>query len=71
LNANTMTYLPSPRTATLRHNDGKPLRRIVIEYDGRTLTRNTRCPCGSGRKFKACCMDDVLAELKAKGQDRS
>jgi uncharacterized protein len=23
---------------------------------GRTVGRNDACPCGSGRKFKSCCM---------------
>jgi uncharacterized protein YecA (UPF0149 family) len=23
--------------------------------DGRVVSRNAKCPCGSGRKFKHCC----------------
>jgi len=28
------------------------------------ITKNTRCPCGSGKRFKACCM---VREPKQKG----
>jgi hypothetical protein len=30
--------------------------------------RNTPCPCGSGRKFKACCRLDALPALSARAQ---
>src|SRR5262249_475656 len=30
--------------------------------------RNSPCPCGSGRKFKACCLRDALAPLSARTQ---
>jgi hypothetical protein len=30
--------------------------------------RNSPCPCGSGRKFKACCLRDALPPLTARAQ---
>jgi len=30
--------------------------------------RNSACPCGSGRKFKACCLRDALPPLSARAQ---
>lgn len=36
----------------------------------RTLPRNMRCPCRSGRKFKACCLPNLppaVSEEDAKG----
>lgn len=30
--------------------------------------RNSTCPCGSGRKFKACCLRDALPALSARAQ---
>lgn len=30
--------------------------------------RNSPCPCGSGRKFKACCLRDALPALSARAQ---
>ena len=32
------------------------------------LGRNSPCPCGSGRKFKACCLRDALPPLHARAQ---
>ena len=32
-----------------------------VDYDG--VGRNDECPCGSGRKFKQCCMDRVGKEV--------
>jgi hypothetical protein len=43
----------------------------VIEYTGMTTTkvarpgRNEPCPCGSGRKYKQCCLDKDEAEARA------
>lgn len=45
-------------------NDKKRLKKsaavgtIRFEY-GPNLCRNTRCPCGSGKKFKRCCIKNV------------
>jgi uncharacterized protein YecA (UPF0149 family) len=31
--------------------------RIMLEKNGiAKISKNTKCPCGSGRKFKRCCM---------------
>lgn len=27
------------------------------EFDSREITRNGKCPCGSGKKFKRCCFE--------------
>ena len=35
----------------LQHNDGQPIRR-----PSNTPGRNDPCPCGSGKKFKKCCL---------------
>lgn len=32
------------------------------------LGRNSPCPCGSGRKFKACCLRDALPPLHTRAQ---
>jgi SWIM/SEC-C metal-binding protein len=29
----------------------------VLEYEGPKLSRNEPCPCGSGKKYKKCCLD--------------
>lgn len=32
--------------------------REVLERTGTVvITRNSRCPCGSGKRFKRCCLD--------------
>ncbi len=42
---------------------GKP----SVDYTG--VGRNDECPCGSGRKFKNCCIDRV--ENKARAERNS
>ena len=39
---------------------GKPR----VDYAG--AGRNDACPCGSGRKFKQCCMDQVGKQNRAR-----
>lgn len=35
-----------------------PMARLALEKTGKAkLGRNDACPCGSGKKFKRCCMD--------------
>jgi len=34
-----------------------------VDYDG--VGRNDECPCGSGRKFKQCCIDRVEKKTRA------
>lgn len=36
----------------------KPVRRIKIP------SRNDKCPCGSGKKYKNCCMDIDMALIE-------
>lgn len=31
----------------------------TIRNDNRLPGRNTKCPCGSGKKFKICCLQRV------------
>ena len=40
------------------------LRKILgkQKVDYSSVNRNDPCPCGSGRKFKACCHDKVKAK---------
>ena len=38
---------------------GKPR----VDYSG--VGRNDDCPCGSGRKFKHCCIDHVERKTRA------
>ena len=38
-------------------------RRRRVDYQG--VGRNDDCPCGSGRKFKHCCIDDVEKKARA------
>lgn len=36
-------------------------RRRMLEVTGRTrVGRNEKCPCGSGKKFKKCCLAKTL-----------
>ncbi len=47
------------------------LRRILRFLTGRSrvhygaVGRNDACPCGSGRKFKHCCIDHVEKKTRA------
>ncbi len=35
---------------------GKSYRNNRTPYVGRAVPRNAACPCGSGQKYKKCCM---------------
>jgi hypothetical protein len=37
-----------------------------LSASGKKLRRNTPCPCGSGRKFKKCCLNDMKSKINAK-----
>lgn len=47
-------------------NVRKPRRKFRLEHGylpkGRRFDRNGKCPCGSGKKYKACCLPATLAE---------
>jgi hypothetical protein len=56
-----------------RAEQQSPLRPGLSEAIAATGTagdvgRNSPCPCGSGRKFKACCLRDALPALSARAQ---
>ncbi len=39
--------------------------------DPRKVPRNTRCPCGSGKKFKKCCLrmlEDIAPLVRAQAE---
>ena len=33
-----------------------------MRVNGKKIGRNEPCVCGSGKKFKVCCMEAILAE---------
>ncbi|HNP36035.1 MAG TPA: SEC-C metal-binding domain-containing protein [Woeseiaceae bacterium] len=35
---------------------GKPMNFRTLERTGRKIGRNEKCPCGSGKKYKKCCL---------------
>ena len=47
-----------PECAAGGHDPDEALRSMQLfrQPDGRKLGRNDPCPCGSGRKFKRCCL---------------
>ena len=40
----------------LREVDPESAVTTTVVHDGKRVGRNSACPCGSGRKFKQCCM---------------
>ncbi len=36
---------------------GEPVKKEPVRNTGRKVGRNDPCPCGSGKKFKSCCMN--------------
>lgn len=34
-------------------------RKLLLQTGKTYLSRNSRCPCGSGRRFKNCCYEGV------------
>lgn len=39
--------------------------RFTVRNQARAVGRNDRCPCGSGRKYKHCCLHAVLTSSGA------
>lgn len=35
----------------------------TLRYKNRPIGRNQMCPCGSGTKFKKCCMNNKIREV--------
>ncbi len=50
---------PSPQAAAASGSGGKVQ---TVRREGKKVGRNDPCPCGSGKKYKKCCM---LKEMKA------
>lgn len=43
----------------------------LLEQAGKTvITRNSRCPCGSGKRFKRCCMMILSLERDRKKKEK-
>ena len=40
------------------------LGRVFSGRDVREVSRNAPCPCGSGQKYKRCCLDHDAATLR-------
>ena len=40
-----------------------PLRHATLVNPARHVGRNDRCPCGSGRKYKKCCLETDARQL--------
>ena len=36
--------------------NGKPIKKTVVRRESQKVGRNDPCPCGSGKKYKNCCM---------------
>ena len=43
------------RVKPLENEDLPPAIRKELARRGGHITRNSKCPCGSGRRFKRCC----------------
>lgn len=59
-NGNTVFTFRMPSLAEIDFNSTlfpSPVAAITEKYPG--THRNARCPCGSGRKYKNCCMNPV------------
>ena len=57
------------RRAGVRDEDPQMVRLAdIVAHAGPKVARNDPCPCGSGKKFKACCIDTptVPAELQVR-----
>ena len=45
----------APYVADPRDDDSSEV--VTFVRDGPKIGRNERCPCGSGKKFKKCCIE--------------
>ena len=51
------TPTPTPaRTSDVVLSHGAPERRREVARSGQKVGRNEACPCGSGKKYKKCCL---------------
>ncbi|NOR82080.1 MAG: hypothetical protein GQ526_01145, partial [Ardenticatenales bacterium] len=51
-----MVAAPQPRRQLATNLDGGPARRRTVRRAKQAVGRNEPCPCGSGKKYKNCCM---------------
>lgn len=54
---------------TVRSNLKKKFENVPIVNSGRKIGRNEKCPCGSGKKFKACHQRENLLNQQVLFQD--
>jgi len=57
-----MTYIPTPYGTVASHKASASGRSSMIKGQPlvrryRRIGRNDLCPCGSGKKFKKCCIE--------------
>ena len=46
-----------------------PRVRAMVQATGKgRVTRNSRCPCGSGKRFKRCCMVNDQAQVSSEAR---
>jgi hypothetical protein len=59
--------VPNVHTATDFGYDGGFYAHLYAHHEGNTMKpgRNEACPCGSGKKFKRCCMDQISQQHAA------
>lgn len=43
-----------------------PAAQVLVAAQSRPVTRNSRCPCGSGRRFKRCCGASTGASVEGR-----
>jgi preprotein translocase subunit SecA len=55
---------PQPRGQLSTNLDGAPARRRTVRRAKQTVGRNEPCPCGSGKKYKNCCMRKDSGNLR-------
>jgi len=45
-------------------------RRGTIKHIGQKLVPNQKCPCGSGKKYKKCCRNELERVARSKGTNQ-
>ena len=55
--ANYVANVPSQSIDQLKANPYRKTRTFIRKFN-RKVGRNELCPCGSGKKYKNCCMQD-------------
>ncbi len=57
--------VPQPRQQLVTNRDGADDSRRTVRKSKETVGRNDPCPCGSGKKYKQCCMRKARAAGQA------